>query len=79
VDGKVVDDTTFSKKLKEFDVKLSHKYLRTGASATVELRAYSTAKKVKYFRAVNLSPAASVDSEVTVELTEDGQGEEEEE
>lgn len=72
VGGVVVDDTNFSGALKKFDVTLSYKYLRTGATTMVELRASNASKKVKYFRAVPLHPAASADSEVSAQITEDG-------
>lgn len=70
VDGKVVDDTVFAVRLKVFDVRLSHKYLKAGASTSVELRAYTSEKNkdLKYARTLDVNAPASQDSEVTVQL-----------
>jgi hypothetical protein len=70
VNGSVVDDTVFAQKVRTFDVRLSHKYLKANAAASVELRAYTntTAASLRYVRAVTLNTQASQDSEVTVPL-----------
>lgn len=70
VNGTVVDDTTFGVKQKVFDLRLSHKYLKANASASVELRAYTgtNAGSLKYRKTVAINPQASQDSEITVQL-----------
>lgn len=72
VNGEVVDDTTFKQKEKTFDLRLSHKYLKANATASVELRAYTNtnAGSLKYRKTVTVNALASQDSEVTVQLVE---------
>lgn len=70
VNGVVVDDTVFSSKRKTFDVKLSHKYVKTGSSTTLLLQAMDKASNnhVKYSKSVTFTPRASGDSTITVQL-----------
>jgi hypothetical protein len=66
-----IDSTTFTGRTRDFDVRLSHKYLMAGSATKVELRAYSNPVKIGYRLILRLSPQATMDSEVTVELLED--------
>jgi hypothetical protein len=70
VNGVAVDDTTFSSKKAIFDLKLSHKYLKAGTSATIKLEALDRASpaRIKYSKQFTLNPRASGDSTVTVNL-----------
>lgn len=70
VNGVIVDDTTFATKRDVFDVKLSHKYLKAGASATIKLEALDRASpaRIRYSQTLTLTPRASGDSTVTVNL-----------
>lgn len=70
VDGQVVDDTVFAVRLKVFDVRLCHKYLKAGSATSVELRAYTSEKNkdLKYAKTLAVNAAASQDSEVSVQL-----------
>ena len=70
VNGSVVDDTVFKPKLKTFNVKLSNKYLKVGASATIILNALDRASpaRVKYTKTVTLTPTASRDSSINIQL-----------
>lgn len=70
VNGAIVDDTTFSGKKEVFDVKLSHKYLKAGASTTISLEALDRASpaRVRYSQDLTFIPRMSGDSTLTISL-----------
>jgi hypothetical protein len=70
VGGVVVDDTVFATRRRTFDVRLSHKYLKAGASATVKLEALDRASpaRIRYSHTLSVAPNSARDTTLTVQL-----------